>query len=318
MNWKNKRVLVTGGAGVIGRELINKLITLQAQVLCIDRKPKPVDMLSALTYCKKDIVDMDITAITDFDPEIIFHLAASFERTEETPEFWDINFRDNIIVSHRIIDITRHLENLEKFIFASSYLIYSSSLYMFDKPAESAYILCEEDLLETRNLTGAAKYYAEKELEFMNDTHGKFTTISARIFRVYGCGSRDVVSRWIRMALDNKELIVFQKENIFDYIYAGDVAISLIEVSEKINKNEIINLGSGRGYRIEEVIQDIMAQIPNAKIKEIGGKGRFEASCANMSKFLKLAGQQKPINLEAGIQKIIAYEKNNSKKHTYA
>ena len=40
-----------------------------------------------------------------------------------------------------------------------------------------------------------------KELEFMNTTHVKFMTNLAKIFRVYGCGSRDVVSRWVRTAL---------------------------------------------------------------------------------------------------------------------
>ncbi len=127
MHWENKKTLVTGGAGVIGRELINELVNLKAHVLCIDRKPKPEDMPSAVEYCMADISEMDNRVITDFNPEVIFHLAASFERTEETLEFWDINFRDNIIVSHRIIDVAGKLNNLKKFIFASSYLAYSPS-----------------------------------------------------------------------------------------------------------------------------------------------------------------------------------------------
>ena len=58
--------------------------------------------------------------ITKFDPEIIFHLAATFERTEETPEFWEDNFKNNIILSHNVIDAAKECTNLEKFIFASS------------------------------------------------------------------------------------------------------------------------------------------------------------------------------------------------------
>lgn len=61
--------------------------------------------------------------------------------------------------------------------------------------------------------------FSERELDFMNITHSKFTTISARIFRVYGRGSRDVISRWIRMALNGNKLVVFQKK-IYLIIYS--------------------------------------------------------------------------------------------------
>lgn len=308
MNWKNKKVLVTGGAGVIGKELIDKLIALEAQVLCIDRKQKPVDMPSALTYWKVDIVDMDINIIVDFKPEIIFHLAASFERTEETSEFWDINFRDNIIVSHKVIDAAKRTDSLKKFIFASSYLIYSSSLYIFRRSPRTAGLLNENSPVSTRNLTGASKYYSEKELDFMCATGAKFVTVSARIFRVYGRGSRDIVSRWIRMALKNEELVVFRKENMFDYIYAGDVAQGLMKVAEKVNVNRIINLGSGWSRRIKEVIQLIKEHIPNLKFKEVTENGHFEASCADMSAFSEIIGWRPELTLEEGIKKVIYYE----------
>ena len=309
MDWKNKKVLVTGGAGVMGRELIDRLEDLKAQILCIDRKPRPDRMPSSVQYCRADISEMDLNVIVEFNPGIIFHLAASFERTEETSEFWEINFRDNIIVSHRIIEVARKINNLKKFIFASSYLIYSSSLYLFNKSAESPCRLSESHPLETRNLTGAAKYYAEKELEFMDITQGRFNTISARIFRVYGCGSRDVISRWVHMAFNNEELIVFQKENMFDYIFAGDVALRLIKIVESCSENEIVNIGSGYARRIKEVIQIIQKYIPNVKVKEITQKTLFEASCADMSKFTRLIGKFPQVTLEEGIGKIIEYEK---------
>lgn len=310
MYWKGKRVLVTGGAGVIGRELIDELVKLQSQILCIDREPMPEHMSRNVEYCRQDISEMNNKVITEFAPETIFHLAASFERVEETPEFWDINFRDNIIASHKIIDATRKLNSLEKFIFASSYLVYSPSQYLFDVPKTSPRQLKEEDLVGTRNMTGAAKYYIEKELEFMNVTHGEFITVSARIYRVYGCGSKDVISRWVRMALNGDELLVFKKENMFDYIFAGDVALGLVKMAEKVNNSEIINLGSKKSHRIEDVINVLKKYIPGVKVKEIKADGLFEASCADMSKFIRLTGWQPYTVLEEGIKKVVNYEKN--------
>lgn len=310
---KNK-ILVTGGAGVIGRVLVNKLASSGCKVLCVDRQTKPAVIDDKVSYLKADISNMDMGPITDFSPEIIFHLAASFERTEETPDFWSVNFRDNITVSHRIIDVARSIKSLKKIIFTSSYLIYSESLYMRDEDNEPAYSLNENDPVETRNLTGAAKYYTEKEIDFINTTIGKFSAVSARIFRVYGCGSLDVISRWIRMAVNNEELVLFNKEDMFDYIFADDVAAGLIKIAETFGRNDILNLGSGRPRRVEEIIGIIKNRIPGIKVREIGSKKSCERSCADMSKFIKLVGWRPRTSLEEGIDRILEYEKAKLKK----
>ena len=308
---KNKKIIVTGGAGVIGRELVKKLLEKGAIIRCFDIAPKPQFLERKVEYCQRDLTTLNPVEFTTFNPDIIMHLAATFERTEETPEFWEDNFRNNIILSHNIIDAAKKCVNLEKFIFASSYLIYSPNLYLFSKPAINPRKLKETDLVNPRNLVGAAKYYTEKELEFINKMFGNFISISARIYRVYGFGSRDVISRWVRMALNGDELIVFQKENMFDYIFAEDVAEGLIKMAENVNRDEIINLGTGTVRRIEDVIKILRDQIPNIKVKEIEKEELFEASCADISKLIKLIGWQPKTVLEEGIRKIVDYEKRN-------
>ena len=309
MYWKNKKILVTGGAGVIGKELVNKMIELGANILCLDIVPKPKELSNMVEYRRVDLSNVKSELIKEFNPEVTFHLAATFERTEETPEFWEDNFRNNIILSHNIIDAAKKCVNLEKFIFASSYLIYSPNLYLFSKPPINSRKLKETELVNPRNLVGAAKYYTEKELEFINKMFGNFISISARIYRVYGFGSRDVISRWVRMALNGDELIVFQKENMFDYIFAGDVAEGLIKMAENVNRDKIINLGTGTARRIDDVIKILRDQIPDIKVKEIEKEGLFEASCADISNLIKLTGWQPKVALEEGIRKIVDYEK---------
>ena len=309
MYFKNKRVIVTGGAGVIGKELINLLELLGSQVLCLDIKQKPNELSNAIEYTQIDLSEMMPESITDFDPHIIFHLAATFERTDETPEFWDENWTNNTLSSHKILDAANMCKNLEKFVFASSYLIFSPQLYLFDNPQTTPIKLKEIDLVNPRNLCGAAKYYTEKELEFINMVHNNFTTISTRIYRVYGLNSRDIVSRWVRMALNDEELIVYQKENMFDYIFAGDVAEGLIKMAENVQGNEIINLATGTPRKIENVIRIIKEHIPNTTIREVNEGTSFEASCADISKLVDLTGWQPTVTLESGIKKIVQYEK---------
>ncbi len=311
MYWKNKRVLVTGGAGVIGKEVINRLIRSGSQILCLDRVSKPKEFSEIVDYDRVDLSELNSELISKFEPEIIFHLAATFERTEETPEFWEDSFKNDIILSHNIIDAAKESNNLKKFIFASSYLIYSPILYLHPEPQTNSRKLKETGLVNPRNLVGAAKFYTEKELEFINKMFGNFISISARIYRVYGFGSRDVISRWVRMALKGDELTVFQKENMFDYIFAGDVAEGLIKIAETVNGDEIINLGTGTARRVEDVIKILRDKIPDINVKEIEKEELFEASCADISKLIKLTGWQPKVTLEEGIRKIVDYEKRN-------
>ena len=110
------------------------------------------------------------------------------------------------------------------------------------------------------------------------------------------------------MALNNKELIVFNKENMFDFIFARDVAEGLVRIAEKVDSNEIVNLGSGVARRIEDVIKILQEYIPHIRIKEIKSNDPFEASCADISKLIELTGYRPPTTLEEGIRMVLEYE----------
>jgi len=310
MKLKSKKVIVTGGAGVIGRELIKKLIEKEAVVRCFDIAPKPRIFSKEVDYCQEDLSKLNQIEFTNFNPEIIFHLAATFERTEEDINFWEFNFLNNILLSHKVIDAAKECKNLEKFLFASSYLVYSPSLYLFKKPIHKPVKLKENDRINPRNLCGAAKLYIEKELEYLNNFKKEypFENVLARIFRVYGRSSRDVISRWVRMGLRGELIEVFLKENSFDYIFSEDVAEGLLRLAENNKARGIVNLGSGESRKIEEVVKIIKKQIPSLKIKEITKKNLFEASCADISRLKKLTGWEPTITLEQGIKMIINYE----------
>jgi len=310
MQWKNKKIILTGGAGVIGRELVKKLVERKAQVKCFDIEPKPLVFSSGIEYCREDLSRLNLIEFTSFDPEIIFHLAATFERTEEDINFWEQNFENNILLSHKVIDAAKECKNLKKFIFASSYLIYDPALYLFKRPPKKPVKLKEEDGVDSRNLCGAAKYYTEKELEYLSNfkNYYPFISISARIFRVYGRGSRDIISRWVRAGLKGEKIETFLKENSFDYIFAEDVAEGLLKLAESDIAQGVVNLGSGISRKIKEAVESIKKQIPQVKIKEIKENALFEASCADLSRLKSFTGWGPKVNLEKGIKTIIDYE----------
>src|SRR5262245_58164058 len=226
-----KRVVVTGGAGVIARELLEQLSAAGADVLSIDRLPLPSDAPPRVEHLQADLADADLSPIARFAPRHILHLAATFERSIESPEFGGENWTNTLAGPPRLAELAGQVGGVESFVFASSYLVYDQAQYSTPTPPTASVALTETSRLGSRNLCGAAKLYGEAELRFARDVQGAdFRTVFARIFRVYGRGSRDVVSRWVRAALDEEPIEVYHAQNRFDFVYSGDVAEGLLRM----------------------------------------------------------------------------------------
>ena len=311
-SFAGKRVLVTGGAGVIGRELLDRLVQSDAQILSVDRLPLPDRMDNGIGHRQIDLADGDLDFIGAFRPQVVFHLAASFERSRETTDFWPINWRDNLLASHRVIDAVAREGDLETLVFASSYLVYSTSLYLSDRhPAKKPTALGEDRPLSPRNLCGAAKLYTEGELAFLPTAMRRpVRTVSARIFRVYGRGSRDVISRWTRAALRREPLNVYHPENRFDYVYAGDVAEGLLRLGTATRAHGPVNLATGHASRIQEVLDTLQGFAPPGTLRVHTRRidEPFEASCANVDKLRQLTRWSPGTPLKQGMRTIWEFE----------
>lgn len=301
--------MVTGSMGVIGKTLTRRLASEGAQILSVDILP--ANRSDNFKHIRADLSKTIPGECLAFMPEVIFHLAATFERTTENPGYWKVSFDNNVLASHRLLEEMSPLGSLKLFVFASSYLVYDPRLYL---DATGVYSLKETDPIAPRNLVGLAKYFTEREMSFLEETEGQFRTISARIFRVYGCGSRDVISRWVRAGLKGESIEVWGKDNQFDYIYADDVAEGLIKLAESKDAKGIVNLGSGRSRSIGEVVDILRQEIGVLHIKELHCDAPIESSQADMSLFSKITGWTPRMTLEDGIQQIIEYErqKNNT------
>lgn len=315
MQWRNKRVIVTGGAGVIGNELVERLAGMGANVGCFDIVPRPQRLLPEVEYYQRDLSELDSSEFTAFNPEVMFHLAATFERTAESPEFWEGSFKNNVFLSHQVIDAAKSCRHLERFIFASSYLVYSPNLYLFPLPQSNPIKLKEDSLINPRNLCGAAKYYSEKELEYLsNFPEHDFTPILARIFRVYGCGSRDVISRWVRAALSGQDIKVYNKQNRFDFIFAKDVAEGLLRFAQSPDAGGPVNLGSGVTWSIQDILNLLIECVPMAqlRIQDLDIREPLEASCADLARLKLLTGWVPSTDLEKGVKLVMEFEKNRA------
>ena len=304
--------MVTGAAGVIGRELLNILISKDANVLSVDRLPLPEGDYGKVKHIMMDLAVDSYDELIEFKPEVIIHLAAAFERSGESPDFWGTNWHDNNLVSHRLVDFIKQLPSLEVFVFASSYLLYNPSLYLSNTQRDGVTYLREDDVIIPRNLCGASKFYTEREIEFVRKVvKPELRQVNARIYRVYGRGSKDVISRWIRNGLANENIETYNKDNQFDYIFAGDVAEGLLVLAENGNAMGNVNLGSGVARSVNDVLNILLDLniLDESLIIDKGVTEDFEASCADLTRLKSLTGWVPPTDLKTGIKKIIDYER---------
>ena len=299
--WNDKRVLVTGSSGVIGKPLINLLLKAGADILSVDKKGNMLPVNHVLTDLAVEIPWI----IYNFKPQVVFHLAATFERTIETAGYWRTSFENNVLLSHRLLQTLVDAKSVETFVFASSYLVYDPYQYL-DMPYTC--YLKETDNIRPRNLVGVAKYLFEQELDFIDNIEHQFRTISARIYRVYGRESRDVISRWIRSALAGETIEVFGKDNEFDFIFADDVAEGLFRLAASKWKG-VTNLGSGVPSSIHQVLEVLKAAFPDIQIQHLDNEYQRESSVADMYLLRHTTGQTSHTTLEEGIKNIIEYER---------
>jgi nucleoside-diphosphate-sugar epimerase len=314
MDLSGARVLVTGGAGVIARDLLVMLDAAGARTLSIDRLPLPETPPASVDHLRGDLAVMDLTPIVEFAPQIVLHLAATFERSVESAEFWEPNWSDNVTVTHRLAELSASMPGLEALVFASSYLVYRTSQYLFRSPSPDAVALAEDAAIGPRNLCGAAKLYGEAELDFARHVmDGRARLVSARIFRVYGRGSRDVVSRWVRAALRGEPVDLYHPENRFDYVHSHDVAEGLLRLAAAPGASGAINLATGRARSVADVVASIGAATDRQlDIRRSAVDEPFESSCADLERLESVLDWRPMIDIEQGVARLVAYERSTA------
>ena len=317
MNYNGKRVFVSGASGVIGREMTHILVQNGAIVLACDIQPIPEEFPTEVTFRRGDLNFITQQELDSFNPEIFIHLAATFERSQETYDHWEENFWNNIRLSNHLMTLMRNVKGLQRVVFPSSYLIYEKSLYSFESEPPKPVSLKETDPISPRNLTGMAKLAHEVELDFLRRfKNDAFTSVCVRIFRGYGKNSRDVISRWVRDLIRNKKIYVYRPEGIFDYIYARDSAKGLLKLGLS-DYEGVVNLGTGRSRRVADVVEILRQHFPNMILEKAKSNEQFEASQADLTELTKAINWVPEEDLETTIPDIIAFEKSLEEKHSY-
>ena len=316
MNWQDKKVLVTGGAGFIASHLVDLLVEGGASVTVIDNlKDGKIENLEKskdkVHFRKVDIRDYEEVekTIRERDIETVFHLAANANvpYSVENPKY---DFETNAGGTFNLLKSCMN-NDVKKIIYASSAAVYGEPVYV---PID------EKHPLNPISPYGASKLAGEKIGFAYYHTYG-ISFISMRIFNTYGPRQpRYVMYDFLKkLKVNPKKLEVLGTgEQIRDYCYVIDTAKTFISAAEEENAvGEAFNIAGGNTISIKE-LAELMVRIleleGGTEIYYTGKswKGDIVKLIADISKVKRLGFVPK-VGLQEGILKLKDWFKEEGK-----
>lgn len=294
-SWANKRIIITGASGFIGKHLFEYFTGHHAKVFGIARRK-----FSAKNYFSIDVADFK--SLTSFvkktSPDAIFHLAsdAIVEVGQSNPY---ATFRNNIMSALNVLEIAR-LEKIPRVIIASSVHVYGNAPlpYREDEPARPS----RPYETSKTSVDLVAQSYA--------DTYG-LPVLIPRFVNVYGPGDTNltrIIPKTIHAIMKGESPTLWGGDASRDYLYIDDVLRAydvLGKISDaKLGANRIFNFATGKAItarRLIETIQILMeSDIPVQKRVE-GRKNELLRQSVDWSKAKRQLGWEPKIRLVEGL-----------------
>ena len=255
--YKNKKVLVAGGTGLVGQQLVKRLINLKSEVYIASKDNKKLANKNIKRFYNVDLSQIKNCIKVTKNMDIVFNLlgiTGSPKMNIENPASFMMG---NINLSLPLLEAAK-INNIKRYLFTSTYGVYGPSK-----------IMSEDDVWKTfpsehDKYAGWAKRIAELQVEAYKKEYnfkGLNVVRPGNIFGPFGNFNPKnsmVVSSLIKRVVDGENPLVVWGDGtaIRDFIFSKDVAEGMLQVVKK-NIQEPINLGSGKGYSIKQLVKAI-------------------------------------------------------------
>ncbi len=253
-SFTGRNVLVTGGTGLIGREIVHILCDAGARLRIVSLDRLEVDARAEHIF--GDLTDFGLCRELTRDVDFVFHVAGikgSIEVTKSKPASF---FVPLLMFNTNVLEACRY-NKVKKVVYTSSIGAYANA----------------EVFRETENLDGPpmdmfpgwAKRMAELQIAAYQLQYGMQNFAIVRPCNVYGPGDNfDPSNAMVIPTLmcrirrgDNPVVIWGDGSAIRDFAYSRDVAEGTILALYHGTKGGFVNLGSGRGYAIRELVETL-------------------------------------------------------------
>jgi GDP-L-fucose synthase len=308
--FKDKKVLITGGGGMIGRSLINQLLDKECKIYVADLTT-PTDLPEGVEHLQVDLRFFDNCMDICKGMNYVFHLAGvkgSPQMAKEQP----VDFMVPMLQFNTNMIQASFESKVDWFLYTSSVGVYSPADVFFEDSVWSTFPSPND------KYAGWAKRMGELQTETYKIQYGfdRFSIVRpANVFGSYdnfNPANAMVIPSLIRKAQENEILEVWGDGTpIRDFIYADDVAKGMIfAVENKITKP--LNLGSGIGYTIKEVVDLVVKHSgKDLEVKWLSDKPNGDQKRLFDMSTAKSYGWEIEIGLDDGIKKTTNWFLNN-------
>lgn len=260
--FNGKNVLVAGGTGFVGVNLINRLLSSKANVRTTIHRKKPVIQDERVEYVKCDLTKMEDCRKVVSDMDYVFLCAANTSGAAVMQSTPLVHVTPNIVMNSRMLEAA-YFAKVKKFVWISSSAAYPPS---GGKPVREDELFNGEPYEKYFPVAWMKRYteilckmYSEKLTELM-------TTVVLRPSNIYGpyddfkFETSHVMAALTRKVVERHDPLEVwgTGDDVRDFIYVDDFIDAMILATEKIESYNPINIALGRGYSIKEVLQIIL------------------------------------------------------------
>jgi UDP-glucose 4-epimerase len=298
-------VLVTGGAGFIGSNIVDQLIEAGHQVIIVDNlsSGKKENLNPEALFYHLDIRDQNLEKV--FKEHQITHLIHHAAQIDVQHSIIDPVFdaENNILGTINLLELAKSYK-LEKIIYASSAAVYGEPQYL---PID------EEHPVEPMSGYGISKLTPEKYIKIYSELHGLKYTIF-RYANIYGPrqdpkGEGGVVSIFVDQILAGEEPIIFgDGEQTRDFIHVYDIVKANLAALEK-GDNELVNISTAERSSVNQLVANLQ-QIMNSELKAVyhpARDGDIKHSALSNQKAKEVLGWEPDYSFKEGLEQTVEY-----------
>src|SRR3990167_2787661 len=258
--WKGKRVTVTGGTGMIGRQLVN-LLREKGAIITVVSLDDPIDLPLDVSFEKLNLLSFDNCLKACKGMDYVFNLIGVKGSAGITRKRTASFFVPTILFNTNMMEAAR-VSGIEKYLYTSTIGVYAPDSKFFEDNVWKTFPS------ENDKFAGWAKRMGELQAEAYKIEYGCDSIAIVRPANVYGPydnfdpETAMVIPALIRRIVDGENPLTVWGDGIEvrDFIHAKDVAEGMLIAMDSANCIPI-NLGSGTGVTIKELVEAICVSV---------------------------------------------------------